>query len=73
MNINPLQLFQVLNTNPQQFIQKALGNNPMAGNLINMIGNKDSKGLEQMARNMAKEKGLNADEMFKTYKQKLGL
>ena len=73
MGVNPFQLLQALNTNPQQFIKKALGNNPMAGNLVNMISNKDGKGLEQMARNMAKEKGLDADEMFRTYKQKLGL
>jgi len=73
MGVNPLELFQALNTNPQQFIKKALGNNPIASNLMDMIGSKDGKGLEQMARNMAKEKGLDADEMFKTYKQKLGL
>ena len=73
MGVNPFQLLHALNTNPQQFIKKALGNNPMAGNLVNMISNKDGKGLEQMARNMAKEKGLDADEMFRTYKQKLGL
>ena len=73
MGVNPFQLLQALNTTPQQCIKKALGNNPMAGNLVNMISNKDGKGLEQMARNMAKEKGLDADEMFRTYKQKLGL
>ena len=41
MGVNPFQLLQALNTNPQQFIKKALGNNPMAGNLVNMISNKD--------------------------------
>lgn len=73
MNINPLQLLQALNTNPQQFVKKAFGNNPMAGNLVNLINNKDAKGLEQMARNMAKEKGLNADEMFNNYKKQFGM
>jgi len=71
--MNPIQLVQLLNTNPQQFVRQALGNNPMAGNLINLIGNKDSKGLEQMARNMAKEKGIDADKLFNTYKEKLGM
>lgn len=73
MSINPIQLLQVLNTNPQQFIKKTFGNNPMANNLINLISNKDEKGLEQMARNMAKEKGVDADKMFNNYKEKLGM
>lgn len=73
MNINPMQLLQMLNTNPQQFIKKALGNNPMANNLVNLIGNKDEKGLEEMARNLAKEKGVDADKLYNTYKQKLGM
>ena len=71
--MNPMQLMQILNTNPQQFVKQALGNNPMANNLLNMIGNKDTKGLEQMARNMAKEKGLDADKLYNTYKEKLGV
>lgn len=73
MNINPMQLLQALNTNPQQFVKQTLGNNPMANNLMNLISNKDAKGLEQMARNMAKEKGVDADKLFNTYKQKLGM
>lgn len=73
MNINPMQLLQMLNTNPQQFIRKTLGNNPMVNNLVNLIGDKDEKGLEQMARNLAKEKGLDADKLYNTYKQKLGM
>lgn len=73
MNINPMQLLQALNTNPQQLIQQTLGNNPMASNLMNLISNKDTKGLEEMARNMAKEKGIDADKLYNTYKQKLGV
>lgn len=69
MNINPFQLLQ----NPQQILTQMFGNNPMVGNLTKMINNKDSKGIEQMARNLAKEKGLDADELFKQYKSKLGM
>lgn len=71
-NINPLQIMQMLQ-NPQQAINKLLGNNPMAGNLTNMINNKDSKGLEQMARNLAKEKGVDADKLFNQYKSMFGM
>lgn len=69
MNINPFQLLQ----NPQQILTQLFGNNPMVNNLTKMINNHDSKGIEEMARNLAKEKGLNADELFKQYKSKLGM
>lgn len=73
MAINPMQLLQALNSNPQQVVKQILGNNPMANNLVNLIGNRDTKGLEQMARNLANEKGVDADKLYNTYKQKLGM
>lgn len=71
--MNPIQMLQMLNQNPQQLVKQILGNNPMAGNLINLIGNKDSSGIEQMARNLAKEKGLDADKMYNDFKSRLGM
>jgi hypothetical protein len=68
-----MNIFQMLMQNPQQIINKALGNNPMAGNLVNLVNNKDSKGIEQMARNLAKEKGVDADKMYQQIKNQLGL
>lgn len=59
--------------NPQQIINKVLGNNPMTGNLINLVNNKDQKGIEQMARNLAKEKGVDADKMYQQIKNQLGI
>lgn len=73
MAINPMQLLQALNSNPQQVVKQILGNNPMANNLVNLIGNRDTKGLEQMARNLANEKGVDADKLYNAYKQKLGM
>lgn len=73
MAINPMQLLQALSSNPQQVVKQILGNNPMANNLVNLIGNRDTKGLEQMARNLANEKGVDADKLYNTYKQKLGM
>lgn len=66
MNIK--NIIQLLTSNPQQIINKALGNTPMSGNLLKMINNKDQKGIEQMARNLAKEKGMDADQMFNQIK-----
>lgn len=47
--------------------------NPMAQNIFNMYQNHDSKGLEQMYRNMCKERGIDADEQYNKLKQHLGL
>ena len=68
-----MNIFQMLMQNPQQTIQKSLGNNPMAGNLVNMINNKDQKGIEQMARNLAKEKGIDPDKMFNQIKSRFNM
>lgn len=70
MNIQ--NIIQLLTSNPQQIINKALGNTPMSGNLLKMINNKDQKGIEQMARNLAKEKGIDADQMFNQIKNQFG-
>lgn len=71
--MNPFQMLQALNQNPQQLVKQMLGNNPIAGNLIELINKKDAKGLEEMARNMAKEKGINADKMYNQFKSKFGM
>lgn len=71
--MNPLQMIGMLMGNPQQVINKALGNNPMGKNLINLVNNKDEKGIEQMARNLAKEKGQDPDKLFNDIKSRLGM
>jgi hypothetical protein len=47
--------------------------NPMAQNIVKMYQNHDSKGLEQMYRNMCKERGIDADEQYNKLKQHLGM
>ncbi len=70
--MNILNMIQLLTSNPQQTINKVLGNTPMSNNLIKMINGKDQKGIEQMARNLAKEKGLDADQVFNQIKNQFG-
>ena len=75
--MNPMQMLQVMK-NPQQFLQKMMGNNivmknPIARNAIQMAQNGDSKGIEQMARNLCKEKGIDADKAFESIKSQLGM
>lgn len=77
--MNLLNIFQMAkNRNPQQFMQSMMGNsqimqNPMAKNTIEMAQKGDMSGIEQMARNLCKEKGINADEIYNSYKQKFGI
>lgn len=74
--MNPMQMLQGMR-NPQQFLQQMMGNssvmkNPMARNAMQMAQKGDSKGIEQMARNLCKEKGLNADDVFNQIKSRFG-
>ena len=60
--------------NPQAFVmnvlqQNAQKGNPIAVNLIQMINSGDSRGIEQVARNIAKEKGIDFDKEFNSFKQ----
>ena len=64
----------VKNGNPQEFVINALqqekaNGNPIAGNLIQMINSGDSRGIENVARNIAKEKGIDFDKEFNSFKQ----
>lgn len=77
--MNPMQLIQMMRGgNPQQFLQQMMGNsqimsNPMAKNAMQMAQRGDTKGIEQMARNLCKEKGLNADDVMKQLKNNFGM
>ena len=74
MNINPMQMLKGMG-NPQQFIQKMMGNsqimsNPMAKNALDMAQKGNMRGVEQMAINICKERGINADEFMNQLKNK---
>ena len=63
--------------NPQAFIQQMMNNskvmqNPIAKNAMEMAQNGNTQGVEQMARNLCKEKGLNADDVFNQIKSRFG-
>ena len=74
--MNPMQMLQGMR-NPQKFLQQMMGNssvmkNPMARNAMQMAQNGDSNGIEQMARNLCKEKGIDADDVFNQIKSIFG-
>jgi hypothetical protein len=63
---NPVMLTQFMR-NPQVM------QNPMARNTINMLQQGDSKGLEQLARNLCAERGINPDDALKQIKSQFGM
>lgn len=74
--MNPFQMLGAMK-NPQAFIQQMMNNsqvmqNPMAKNAMKMAQNGNMQGIEQMARNLCKEKGLNADDIFNQIKSGFG-
>ena len=75
--MNPFKMLGAMK-NPQQFLQQVMNNsqmmqNPMIKNTVQMAQNGDTKGIEQLARNLCKEKGINADDMFNQIKNKFGM
>ena len=63
--MNPINIFQMMKAGPQQFIQQMMGNNQIMSNPM-------MKNTMQMARNLCKEKGLNADDVFNQIKSRFG-
>ena len=55
--------------NPQQMLQSMMGNNdimqyPIAKNILGMAKNGNISGIEQLGRNIAKERGIDFDQEF---------
>lgn len=74
-----MQFIQMMRSgsNPQEMImnmlQQQAGNTPVGQNLLRMAQNNDGKGIEQFARNLCAQRGLDFDKEFTAFKQKLGL
>ena len=79
--MNPLTMIgQMIKNggNPQQIFRQMMGNNPAMNNPImknafEMAQKGDSRGVEELARNLCKEKGINPDEAITKVKQQLGM
>ena len=76
MPTNNMQDFMqiIKNGNPQELVlnmlqKDAQRGNQIAGTLIQMINSGDSQGIERVARNIAKEKGIDFDKEFNSFKQ----
>ena len=77
--VNPMQIIQMIKggSNPQQLLMSILqgnmGNTPMGQNLMTLVQNGDKQGLEKIARNLCQQKGVNFDQEFNAFKQRLGI
>ena len=75
--MNPMQMLQGMR-NPQQFLQQMMGNrqmmsNPIIKNALGMVKSGDAKGIEKLARNLCKEKGIEVDDFVSQIKQNIGI
>lgn len=64
--------------NPQQFIQQMMENskamqNPMLRNAIEMYQKGDKDGVNQLAQNLCKEKGISYTDAIKQIKSQFGM
>ena len=76
--MNPVQQMMAMaksGQNPQQLIMNFLQSpsSPMGQNLFKLAQSHDMKGLEQIARNLCAQKGLDYDSEFAAFKKTLGL
>ena len=65
---NFIKNYMLRGLTPKGIVKQVAGNNPMINNLINMAEKGDNQGIENFARNVLKERGLNYDEEFKKFR-----
>lgn len=66
-----MQLLQMMqrSNNPMMILQQTFGNNPMFGNAMRMVQGKNPDELEKIVRNLAKERGVNIDDILRQINQ----
>lgn len=80
MNVDPAKLIELIRNgkNPQQLMMhiledRAYTNNPVMMNLLELAKENRTSEIEQVARNLYAERGLDFDSEFNSFKQKFGL
>lgn len=76
--VNPMQLIQMIKngSNPQQLMLSVLegqmSNTPMGQNLLTLAKGNQTQGIEQIARNICQQRGMDYDKEFNAFKNTLG-
>lgn len=76
---NPMEIIAAIRNgaNPQQLIMSYLegnwGQTPMGANLLALAKNNNGKAIEDIARNLCKQRNIDFDKEFSAFKQMLGV
>lgn len=79
MQVNPIDILSKIRQgqNPQQImlqiLEQSASSTPLGKNLIELAKQNKTSEIERIARNLAKERGIDYDTEFNAFKQKLGL
>lgn len=77
--VNPMELIQMIRSgkNPQQLMLSVLegqmGGTPMGANLLNLARNGQTREIEQIARNLSQQQGIDFDKEFANFCRMLGI
>jgi len=69
--INMIKQYMLQGLTPKGILNKMNINNPILNNVISMAQNGNTKGVENFARNICKQKGLDFDTEFNKFKDTL--
>ena len=78
MAFNPMQIIQAIRQgqNPQQItmniVKQQMGNTPIGQNLIKLAENNQTQEIEQIARNICQQRGVDFDKEFTAFKSMFG-
>ena len=78
-NVDPMLIVQAIKSgqNPQQLMLQIMKNsmsyNPFGANLYKLAQEGNTLEIERIARNLARERGIDYDKEFPAFVQKLGL
>ena len=69
--MNMIKQYMLQGLTPKGILSRMNINNPILNNVITMAQNGDTKGVENFARNICKQKGLDFDTEFSKFKDTL--
>lgn len=78
-NVDPMKIIMAIRNgqNPQQLMMSVLENQmastPMGANLLSLVKEGKTKDIEQIVRNISKQRGIDYDKEFPAFKERLGL
>ena len=79
LEVNPMQLIAAIKNgqNPQQLmlsiLEGRMSGTPLGQNLLQLAKQGDTKGIEQIVRNLSKQQGVDFDTEFAAFRKMLGM